>query len=417
MRQFFWREKTSVFKDKKILVRLVLFIFVLSVAIYAFANGLLQFNHRDNGYYDIEPTMEGKAVLYGSGLHLKYYLEGSSTEIRQQSSEIQDVYTDIQLRYYKLLDAEQTYEGYINLASLNEAPGKTLTLDPALTAVLKDALARTERGEGYSVFSGALHKEWQGLRYLENPVERDPVNSREEARLLAAIAAAVNQEGAVSLILDANGNQATLLVSEEYSQFVAREGIQAPVLDLNLLHDAYLLQLTARDLAVRGYTQGYLYTDSGLSVMLYQSGTTAYSLIGAAGVLGEIQLDSPSAFCQFTAFSAADGLYGHYTVKTESATYYRHPYIALATGDYKNVLMTCYLGGSDEDLIDMAYEAVVMNQLSSPASVWGRAASLPEEWFFAYTLQGEEGVLHAPGGSAERVTLEEDSGYALSTGI
>ena len=375
-----------MFKDKKLVWRLVGFIAAVIVAVYAFTNGVLQLGHKDSGYYDVGLTAEGNAVLFGSGAHLLHYAEGSSSEIRQELNAVQKAFTEALLRAYQLLDAEHIYTGMVNIASLNQAPGEKMQVAPALYAVLKDAVFRMERGEGYNLYAGALYREWQTLRYLEEPREADPLNNADEAERLAAITEAVNRPGAIALDLSEE-NAAALEVSPEYAAFAEQQEIEGPILDLNLLHDAYLLDMTAAVLQNQGIT-GYLYTDSGCSIWL-EDGDTRYTIYGADGAAGTVKWPSPSAFCQFTAYSLAEEPYGYYRVGDTL----RHPFVDPVLGAPRKVLLTAALAGGFQDLPDLAYEMAILCMQPDRAGVEGRIAALPENVFYAYLYQGENAEL------------------------
>ncbi len=405
-----------MFRNKKIIVRLVLFCAAFAIAVTAFTRGVLQIGHRDSGYQDVGFTLEGNAALYDSGLHLLYYAEGGSSAIRHTVNEVQKVFTDVTLRYYQLLDARDTYEGVANIASLNAAPGEALRLDPELLAVLADALERTERGEGYSLYAGALYGEWNTLLYLDDAAEFDPLLNPEEAERLSAIAGAANREGALALDISAENSAATLTVSPEYAAFARENEIDAPALDLNLLHDAYLLELVARELVRQGYTEGYLYTDSGCSMML-RAPESEYALVGLMGdQVGEIAalaMPAPSAFCQFTAFPASGEKYGYYAVGDDDRTYLRHPYADASTGGFRDVLLTAWLASETESPVELEYGAVILNAQPDRAAVDACLSALPENMFAACTLQADaERVLYARQGAGS-LAVSPDSGYRL----
>ena len=378
-------------KDKKLILRLLGFIAAVIVAVYAFTNGVLQLGHKDSGYYDVGLTAEGSAVLFGSGAHLLHYAEGSSSDIRQELNAVQKGFSEALLRAYQLLDAEHTYAGMVNIASLNETPGEKMQIAPALYAVLADAAARMQRGEGYNLFAGALYHEWQTLRYLEEPQEADPLNNADEAERLAAITEMVNRPGAITLDLSEE-NAAALVISPEYAAFAAEQELEGPTLDLNLLHDAYLLDMTAAVLENQGIT-GYLYTDSGCSIWL-ESGDTRYTVYGADGAAGTVKWPSPSAFCHFTAYPLEETVYGYYRVGDTL----RHPFIDPMLGVPREVLMTAALAGSRQSLTDLAYELAILCMQPDRAGVEGRIAALPEAVFYAYLYQGEaENLTVKPG--------------------
>lgn len=389
-------------KNKKLMLRLLAFIAAVIAAVVAFTSGILQLGHRDSGYYDVGLTAEGNALLYGSGAHLLIYAEGGSSDIRRELTAAQKAFTEALSRAYKLLDADNSYEGMVNIASLNQHPGERMRLAPALYAVLADASARMDRGEGYNLFAGPLFRAWRNLLYLEEPQEADPLNDPDEAELLAAITELVNRPGMFSLDLSEE-NAAALIVSPEYGSFAEAQEIEGPILDLNLLHDAYLLDMTAAVLQGQGIT-GYLYTDSGCSIWL-EAGDTRYTLYGAEGAAGAVQWPSPSAFCQFTAYSLDDTPYGYYRVGETL----RHPFIDAALGAPRDVLLTAALAGDAQDLPDLAYEMAILCAQPDRAGVEARLQALPEDIFYAYLCQGPDAELVVKSGFEARVDDQDKS--------
>ena len=403
-------------KEKKLWPRIIAFVLAVGIAIASFTIGILQYSHRDAGYYDVGYTTSVNAETYDSGVHLLYYAEGGSSVIRQRLNEVQKVFSDDLLQYYRLLHAEKTYEGLNNIAALNAAPEQALKADEVLFAVLKDAYARHELQEGYHLFSGALHAEWQDLRYLEEPQQADPLLNTDEAELLEELAALLSKRELFSLEFDDASSTVTLHVGEEYLKWAEQNEIEAPVLDLNLLHDAYLLQLVAMRMTAQGYTNGYLYTESGISIALGKQGDMEYSLygVGESGVetVATAALPQPAAFCSFTVISPTDAQYGYYTVELDGKIYYRHPYVDAKSGNFTDVLMTAALGGTADQTADLAYAMLVLNSMESAEAVVAYVKALPQEIISAYTLQDDaERILYT--NSAEKEIKLQDTTYSL----
>lgn len=402
-----------MFRNKKQLIRLILFILVVIIAMGSFTIGVIQYLHRDSGYYDVEYSAQTKPTLFESGVHLRYYAEGGSAQIRTEVREVQSAFSDALLWIYQQLDEKHTYEGVTNPASLNAAPGEWIEISKELEAVLREALKYTQAGEGYSLFSGPLHREWEILRYLDEPGDFDPLNSPEERDILDRLTAFISQPDTFSLEIE--DGKARLTVSEAYQSWAEEAEIAAPILDLNLVKDAYLLQYTARSLWERGYTAGYLYTDSGLSILLNPTGETAYQipgcLDGEAVAAGEISLPSPSAFCQFTACPLKDEKYGYYAVEQNGNTVYRHPWIDVLSGDTRQVLMTAALGGRMEQLPELTYQMIRLTCCPDQAVVDDALNALPENVFGAYTLIAEKDPMLYVRSNGTAISLA--SGFAV----
>ena len=373
----------------------------------------MQYAHRETGYYEVGYSNAANAEVYDSGVHLLYYAEGGSSFIRQHLNEVQRVFSDDLLQYYRLLSAEKTYEGLNNIAALNAAPEQALKVDAVLYAVLKDAYARHEMQEGYHLFSGALHTEWQSMRYLEEPEQTDPLLNDDEAEFLKVLTSQLARKEQFSLEFDDNNSTVTLHISEEYRNWTEQNEIEAPVLDLNLLHDAYLLQLVAMRMTAQGYTDGYLYTESGISISLGKQGNMEYSLyaVGESGVetIAVTALQQPAAFCSFTVVSPTEERYGYYKIELEGKPYYRHPYVNVKNGSFSNVLMTAALGGTSEQAVDLAYVMLVLSSLESAEAVAEYVSALPQEIISAYTLQNDTERILYTGSPAEEIKMQDNT--------
>lgn len=403
-------------EQKKPWPRIIAFLLAVGIAIASFTIGIMQYAHRDAGYYEVGYSNAVNAETYDSGVHLLYYAEGGSSYIRQHLNEVQRVFSDDLLQYYRLLSTEKTYEGLNNIAALNASPEQALKVDTTLYAVLRDAYVRHEMQEGYHLFSGALHAEWQSMRYLEEPEQTDPLFNSDEAELLKALTAQLARKEQFSLEFDDNNSTVTLHVSEEYRKWAEQNEIEAPILDLNLLHDAYLLQLVAMRMTAQGYTSGYLYTESGISISLEKQGDMEYSLygVGENGVetVAVTALQKPASFCSFTVVSPTDERYGYYKVEHGGKVYYRHPYVNVKNGGFADVLMTAALGGKAEQTVDLVYAMLVLNGLEDAEAVAEYVKALPQGIISAYTLQEDSEPTLYTGSSAEKIKMQDDS-YTL----
>ena len=400
-------------KQKKPWPRIIAFLIAVGIAIASFTIGIMQYAHRETGYYEVGYSNAANAEVYDSSVHLLYYAEGGSSFIRQHLNEVQRVFSDDLLQYYRLLSAEKTYEGLNNIAALNAAPEQALKVDAVLYAVLKDAYARHEMQEGYHLFSGALHTEWQSMRYLEEPEQTDPLLNDDEAEFLKVLTSQLARKEQFSLEFDDNNSTVTLHISEEYRNWTEQNEIEAPVLDLNLLHDAYLLQLVALRMTAQGYTDGYLYTESGISISLGKQGNMEYSLyaVGESGVetIAVTALQQPAAFCSFTVVSPTEERYGYYKIELEGKPYYRHPYVNVKNGSFSNVLMTVALGGTSEQAVDLAYVMLVLNSLESAEAVAEYVSALPQEIISVYTLQNDTERILYTGSPAEEIKMQDNT--------
>jgi len=405
--------------DGKIKVRLVLFVLALMFAVGSFTYGVVSLGHRDSGWYEVDATAEAKAVTYGSGVHLLYYAAGGSNAIRQTISAVQKAYSDSLARYVKMLDARNVYDDVTSVAAVSAAGGDAVVIGRELFEVLSDALAKTEEDRGYSLFAGALWREWETLLYLDEPQPFDPANSADEAARIGALAEITARRALFELTLsEADGGTAAFSTGAAYRAFEAEQEIDAPALDLNAMHDAYLIELVARAMTRLGLTDGYLYTDSGLTVLLDAERAYPFDLYGCGGGesvrAGTLKADGLSAFCQYTAFPPAGERYGFYAVETERGVRLRHPRFDARTGAFHDVLLSVALASGTKDIVELAWQGLALNMLDSREEIDALLAADGEELAAVYALQaGNSRALHANAQGAARIEPDEANGYRL----
>ena len=404
---------------KKHIVRLVLFLLALAFAVGSFTFGVMSFVHRESGWYEVNPTVEAAAVTYSSGIHLLYHVEGGSSAIRQELNAVQKAYSEILLRCHKMLDAKNEYDDVVSIAAIAAAEGEPVVIGEALYGVLCDALAKTDENLGYSMFDGALWREWETLLYLDEPAGFDPANNADEAERMAALAGAAGRRALFELTLSPeDGYTAAFSTAQAYREIEAEWEIDAPALDLNVLREAYLLQLTAREMTRQGLTKGYLYADSGLTALMDCENVFHFDLFGwADGTptgIGSLAANGPTVFCQFTAFSPAEEKYGRYAVETAKDTLLRHPLFDARTGGFHDVLMSAVLASDTRDAVDLAYEVIVLNALDSRGAVEARLAAADADTAAVWTWQDDTPkAVHMNAAAAACVTAQEGTAVVI----
>ncbi|MBR4424322.1 MAG: hypothetical protein IKS66_00055 [Oscillospiraceae bacterium] len=397
--------------DRHVVLRTVAFVLALLLAVGAIAFGVSQLSRKAPGWYDVEAAGDDETVLYGRAIRFRYRLQGSSPAINAELRSLQTVYSASLKRYAELLDPREHYHGVVNLASLNHSVGETLTVDPELFAVLTEALALTERGEGYSLFAGALYAEWNSILYLEDPQPFDPLENPDEAARLARLAELASRPGAFTLtVVDAE--TCALRLDADPAALAELEELELPgcILDLNLLRDAFLLRLVAEELARQGYTEGYLSAENGLSLALSDMAPITVRLLG----LGEkgpmsaalLPLEAGRACCTVHAFPTESLYLGRYQL-TDAAgrTVYRHPWLT-AAGEWPGVLLSAAVLGAEP--VAVCYDALRLLGCASPEAVAALAAEL--EAGAGWTLDGEAGLVHF-NARAAALGMEADADY------
>lgn len=348
--------------NKHIKLRFIIFILALLIGIAAFAFAFYKLTNKETGYYEVKATPDDTAPLYDSGYVFYCYIEGKSNDIKSNLNKLGALYTEALGRISRLLDPKETYEGYVNLATLNQHPGEDVQLPAELYGILIDALERSE-ANGFTIYDGALKAFWQELLYLEEPQSFDPLRDADQNERMQAVLDAVRSNICPKLtVTDANSYTVRLEVPAAYLALTERYEIEAPVLDLGVMREAYTLQYVYQKLIENGIIQGYLRTQSGMNLMLPQTDAgilPLYAYLDETAVpAAEITLGKGAACCALRSFSLGEA--GYYSVDGVL----RHPYPG-PDGAPNSRLLTAWVASGKGDLVDVAAKAVSL-YASSP---------------------------------------------------
>ena len=380
--------------SKNIKLRAILTAVAFVIAVVAFTVGIVRIGHKDPGYHLIEAKVEKDTILLNKEVGFKYWFDGSSNDIKHGINDLTAAYSPVISAVYKELDHQNTYEGVVNIATLNRNQGQFLTVAPELYSVLKDAYRLTSEERGYNMFAGALYSEWKSILILDEPEDFDPANNPDMAARIASIAAVVSDLSNFSLEFDDAGRAVRFSVSESYERFCRDYEIDAPALDLNLLKDAYMLETVASGLGL--HENGYLYTPEGLVLNMKQTGTLGYDLYtyenGSDTVYATVNLEGRFSGATFTA--SGMGSYYHYVLSTvgsnassgsngsnnsNASNLYRHLYFNSKTGSFSDILMSATVISMDGNLVDDVYQTIILNTFATEAEVEAYTVTLEKE--------------------------------------
>ena len=358
-------------RDRKNRIRLVLFILAILTAVGSFTTWAIKLGHRESGYQTIVYENTHADVLYRTGISMIYWAEGNAADIRTLSNTVQRIYSDSLYRNFIQLDSAEVYAETENIAALNRHPGEEIRIPDRLAGVLRDALEKTGADEGYSAFAGALYDEWERLLYLDEPQNADPANSPEEAERIARIAGAVRPENGIRLTLSEGegGTTACLTVPEEYRRLAEELEISAPVLDLNLLRDAYLMDLVAEEMKAAGYPDYVLFSKSGLALTARAKETLIVSVMKDGEAAATLSAAGPAASIRFAAGELRSDGYGAYTVNGLK----RHYWFDARTGGFRDAVDQAVMAGPAR-AVDLAWEMIRLNCAEDPGTV-----NIPDE--------------------------------------
>ena len=403
--------------EKNVPLRTAGFLLALAIAVTAFTAAISSIGKKDPGLYAVDASPDENLPLYATDVTLTYYFTGESDEIRVAMNTIRPIYSAALRQAYLLLDAHQTYEGTTNLASLNAAPGEPVTVGKELLGILNDAYARTCEQRGYNMFAGALYAEWESILILEDPETFDPVRNEEERTRLARLAAMTNDLGNFGYtVVDAEAGTVRIDVSPEYRALLRELEIDAPVLDLNVLRDAYELRMIGDALAAEGWRNGYLSANSGAVLALPDYSAGSYCLYDRTekSTVPAVTIPAPggSAFSQFRAFAYSDGEYEFYRIADGEREYWRHPYLP-SSGEYSEWIASSCVFAEDGDVVEACYDNLLL--FSCPDRAAAAAFAQGEcPYAVGYLLRTEEPVVWVNARGMAQMTAVSEYGYRLS---
>ena len=328
--------------DKHVKLRTVLFVISFAVAVATITLGVTRMGHKDPGFYVISGQADEEAMTYQSGVTFSCYFDGKSGEIKDGIKRAGEVYTGSLSTAYKLLDAKKQYNGIVNLAYVNAHLGEEIALPKELYEILVDAWEKTREEAGYSMFAGALSGEWEEIRMLTEPEEYDPLlNADEEERIRKLREATADQSNFDVRIVDEAEHKLMIRVDDDYTELLEQLESDRPVLDLNILRDAYEMELVKTQLEAEGFTRGALLTDSGLTVNLSaqdQGEFGLYTLKNGVVTLKETVPAGAGSVCSFFHCFALEKEPGYYVLRAGDTDIYRSPFMPLLAEDPELVL-------------------------------------------------------------------------------
>lgn len=387
------KEQNYTLSTKHFKLRMIAFILFLIVAVGAFGYGFSNMGKMEPGYYEITESADEEALLYGNGITLTCSFTGESAAIKEEKKRVEAVYSAALNRAYKLLDAYNLYDGYQNIATLNENVGQDVEVSDELYAILKDAYGKTLERQGYNMFAGAFYAHWNEILILEEPSEFDPLLQEEEAGRLSALADRMNAKDTFSLTFSEDGtNRVRLEVSRDYRNFCRENEEKEVYIDLNLLHDAYVIEIVVSALENAGYSDGFLTTDSGLSVSLSGLRGGEYSFYSmkenAVSSVLTIAAGQGCVFSEFRSFALSPDEDCFYTLEKEEKLYYRSPYVMADEEGFHNLVLSSCVVGDEKSISGAVYLNIRIHSARSLEQLEQLCAERVNDRY-AYTLLGD----------------------------
>lgn len=398
--------------SKHLVLRTAGFAVFFVLALTFISLGVLRIGRTEPGLRSITAPNDDELPLYQLGVNFQYDFTGDNKAIKLAVEELTGVWTAIWKDSFRLLDPVNTYSTGPNLATLNQSRGEEVTVPRDLYDILRDAAEKTGRPDSpYSLFAGALHRAWEAQRFTLEPQATDPLADPDQADRLDRLTRATGDLRHFQLeFLDDDQCRVRFTVDADYLALLRElEMEDAPILDLNVLHDAYRLELSAQKLEAKGYHRGFL-TGSGGSIALsgYEGGevclygTTEKGPIPAATCPLTMGLRS----CFLRAFALDEEEAGYYALEQNGRTYLRHPWLP-ADGQYRDAVLSVLVCGPGKTLPEVTYEALgILSAADADAAEALAQAALPDP--AALILRDEPRVIRA---TADTFTPDADYGF------
>ena len=329
-------------------LRTILFFVAFAVAVIAITQGVLAIGHKDPGWQSVSAQADAQAPLYSSDYTFQYYAQGTSNQIKAVLREVTPLYSQTLARAYKLTDSANTYDGYVNLATLNQSNGEAVVLEQELFDIICDAWDRTNKKEGYNMFAGPLYSEWYSILGSDNAPDFDPLFNDYQAQRIKKLAEAVSDYSNFRFeIVDSAQRIVRFSVSEQFKSLLKELELDVPVLDLNVLRDAYILDLIRKVFVSQNLNQAQMYSKSGM----------AFSLVSKQS----------SALVSVLPLNESDLYY--YSIQKDGVDYLRHPHFDTRTGDFHNNVLQVVVRGKDYEIKDVAYAACMVENCDTDEQV------------------------------------------------
>ena len=365
-------EKIEV-SDKHVGLRLALFLIAMGLAVYFFTNAVTNMGIHEEGYYVITPGTDKETPNYSSGVEFTYHITGEKpAEMRELNKLVTQEYSAVLARAYKLLSSSEVFEEYRNIAYIDGHRGEKIVLSDELYSVLKDAYDKTEDQKGFNMFAGALYSEWESIVYAYNREECDPLFNDEEASRIEKIASQTKDLSNFGLVFDDAEKSVVFTVSDRYEELLEELGIEAPVLDLNLMKYAYELETVRAHMEAKGLTAGILTSDNGLLsggqslVLNMEDVPMSYPIYEWTGEevreTRHFDMEGKFSLAVFRAFPLSENDLSAYVLKdSEGKAHFRNMYFDVDTGLHTEMINCDYCFALSRHITDAAYANLRIN--------------------------------------------------------
>lgn len=346
---------------KNIVLRVILFLFFLTVGVTFIAlyfTGVLQFQ---KGYSKIEIIPENQNIKADKIVYYAYF-DGNSLSVRQNVKNLQGFYSPKSNYVLMLTDEYANYESRNNLKTIADNEGKEVEVDEVLYKILQDAYTKSKEEKNYSLLGYKLFLQWDVIIGLDglSLINSDPSVNPETKALLENQVQVIKEESKREFLSFRNKDEKFFVKASFTSEYKNILDDNDPLLSLGILKDAYIIDYLASQLEREGNKDGFLISSDGYIKALseYQGGS--YNLYDIyddkISQVGSILINKNESHCRYAFFDYYRSMY--YSINGQI----RYPLVNMKNGMASSFGKAFSMKGTD--LLETSYN--LLNFISLP---------------------------------------------------
>lgn len=346
---------------KNIVLRVILFLFFLTVGVTFIAlyfTGVLQFQ---KGYSKIEIIPENQNIKADKIVYYAYF-DGNSLSVRQNVKNLQGFYSPKANYVLMLTDEYANYESRNNLKTIADNEGKEVEVDEVLYKILQDAYTKSKEEKNYSLLGYKLFLQWDVIIGLDglSLINSDPSVNPETKALLESQVQVIKEESKREFLSFRNKDEKFYVKASFTSEYKNILDDNDPLLSLGILKDAYIIDYLASQLEREGNKDGFLISSDGYIKALseYQGGS--YNLYDIyddkISQVGSIVINKNESHCRYAFFDYYRSMY--YSINGQI----RYPLVNMKNGMASSFGKAFSMKGTD--LLETSYN--LLNFISLP---------------------------------------------------
>ena len=346
---------------KNIVLRVILFLFFLTVGVTFIAlyfTGVLQFQ---KGYSKIEIIPENQNIKADKIVYYAYF-DGNSLSVRQNVKNLQGFYSPKANYVLMLTDEYANYESRNNLKTIADNEGKEVEVDEVLYKILQDAYTKSKEEKNYSLLGYKLFLQWDVIIGLDglSLINSDPSVNPETKALLENQVQVIKEESKREFLSFRNKDEKFFVKASFTSEYKNILDDNDPLLSLGILKDAYIIDYLASQLEREGTKDSFLISSDGYIKALseYQGGS--YNLYDIyddkISQVGSIVINKNESHCRYAFFDYYKSMY--YSINGQI----RYPLVNMKDGMASSFGKAFSMKGTD--LLETSYN--LLNFISLP---------------------------------------------------